>query len=63
MIKHFKKENWFENKVRKDLPTKLTKHDKRFIIRKFLKYPHLSAVNVTAKFNEEFSSSVSPETI
>ena len=44
MIKHFKEENQIENKVRKGQSTKLTKHDKKFIVRTFVKSLHLSAV-------------------
>ena len=63
MIRCFKEENQIENKVRKGLSTKLTIRDKIFIFRKFLKYPHLSAVKVTAEFNEKFSTSILPETV
>ena len=49
MIKPFKEENRIENKIRKGRSTKLTKLDKRFIIRKFLKNPCLNAVKVTAE--------------
>ena len=62
-IKAFKGENRIENKVRKVCPRKLTKHDKRFIVRKFVKNPLLSAVKVSAEFNEKFSTSILPETI
>ena len=65
MIKCLKKK-WIENKVRKGRPIKLTKRYERFIIRKIVKNPHLSAVKVSAKFNEKFSTSISminkPET-
>ena len=62
VIKLFKEENRIENKV-KGGPTKLTQHDKRFIIRKIMKNPCLSVVKVTAKFNEKFSTSVSPKSV
>ena len=55
VIKHFKEENQIQNKVRKDRQTKLTKCDKRFIIRKLVKNPCLSTVKVDVKFNEKFS--------
>ena len=54
MIKYFK-ENQIANKVRKGQLTKLTKLDKAFIIKKFMKNLHLSVVKVTAEFNEKFS--------
>ena len=63
VIKHFKEENQIENKVRKGRSRKLTKHDKRFIIRKFVKNSCLSAVNVFAEFNEKFSTSISSQTV
>ena len=63
VIKRFKEGNRSENKVRKGRPIKLTKRDERFIIRKFVQSPHLSAVKVTAKLSEKCSSSVSPETV
>ncbi|GBM13242.1 hypothetical protein AVEN_214945-1 [Araneus ventricosus] len=63
VLKRFKEENWIENKVRKGRPAKLTKRDQRFIIRKFVKNPRLSALKVSAEFNEKFSTSVSPETV
>ena len=63
MIKHLKEENWIENKVRKGQPRKLTEHDKIIFIRKFAKNPRLSAVKVSAEFNEKISISISPETV
>ncbi|GBO28128.1 hypothetical protein AVEN_18900-1 [Araneus ventricosus] len=63
MIKRFKEENRIENKARKGLPAKLPKREKRFIIRKFVKKPHLSALKVSAEFNEKFSTSISPGTV
>ncbi|GBM07662.1 hypothetical protein AVEN_78062-1 [Araneus ventricosus] len=57
VLKRFKEENWIENKVRKGRPAKLTKRDQRFIIRKFVKNPRLSALKVSAEFNERFSTS------
>ncbi|GBN73348.1 hypothetical protein AVEN_260145-1 [Araneus ventricosus] len=63
VIKRFKEENRIENKVRKGRPAKLTKHDQRFIIRKFVKNPRFSALKVSAEFDENFSSSISPETV
>ena len=60
VIKRFKEENRFENTVRKDRPRKLTIRDERFIIRKFVKNPRLSATKVNAEFNEKFSTSISP---
>ncbi|GBM69178.1 hypothetical protein AVEN_91760-1 [Araneus ventricosus] len=63
VIKSFKEENRIENKVRKGRPAKLTKRDQRFIIRKFVKNPHLCALKVSAEFNEKFSTSISPETV
>ncbi|GBN88296.1 hypothetical protein AVEN_29979-1 [Araneus ventricosus] len=63
VIKRFKEENRIENKVRKGRPTKLTERDQRFIIRKFVKIPRLSALKVSAEFNEKFSTSISPETV
>ena len=41
VITLFKEENRIENKVRKGRLKKLTKHDERFIIRKFVKNPYL----------------------
>ncbi|GBN07888.1 hypothetical protein AVEN_61987-1 [Araneus ventricosus] len=63
VIKRFKEENRIEDKVRKCRPTKLTKRDQRFIFRKFVKNPRLSALKVSAEFNEKFSTSISPETV
>ncbi|GBL95646.1 hypothetical protein AVEN_24847-1 [Araneus ventricosus] len=63
VIKRFKEENRIENKVRKDRPVKLTECDQRFIIRKFVKNPRLSALKVSAEFNENFSTPISPETV
>ena len=63
LIKRCKEENRIENKVRKGWPRKLTKHDERFNIRKFVKNPHLSAIKVSSEFKEKFSTSVSPETV
>ena len=62
VIKRFKTENRIENIVRKGRPTKLSESDTRFIIRKLAKNPHLSAVKVTAEFNEKFPTLISPET-
>ena len=62
VIKHCK-ENQIENKVRKGQPRKLTKHNERFIFRKFVENPHLSTVKVSAEFNEKFSTSISPYTV
>ncbi|GBN43996.1 hypothetical protein AVEN_162041-1 [Araneus ventricosus] len=56
VIKRFKEENRIENKVRKGRPAKLTERDQRFIIRKFVKNPRLSALKVSAEFNEKFST-------
>ncbi|GBN21028.1 Transposable element Tc1 transposase [Araneus ventricosus] len=63
VLKRFKEENWIGNKVRKGRPAKLTKRDQRFIIRKFVKNPRLSALKVSAEFNEKFSTSILPETV
>ncbi|GBO19538.1 hypothetical protein AVEN_63962-1 [Araneus ventricosus] len=57
VIKRFKEENRIENKVRKGRPAKLAKRDQRFIIRKFVKNPRLSALKVSAELNEKFSTS------
>ncbi|GBM96729.1 hypothetical protein AVEN_104126-1 [Araneus ventricosus] len=62
-IKRFKEENRNENKVRKGRPAMLTQRDQRFIIRKFAKNPSLSALKVSAVFNEKFSTTISPETV
>ncbi|GBN89873.1 hypothetical protein AVEN_210341-1 [Araneus ventricosus] len=62
VIKRFKEENRIENKVRKGRPANLTERDQRFIIRKFVKNPRLSALKVSAEFNEKFSTPISPET-
>ena len=35
----------------------------RFIIRKLVKNPRLSVVKVSAKINEKFPTSISPETV
>ena len=43
-----------KNKVRKGRPTNLNKYDKRFIVRKFVKYPHLNALKLTVEFHENF---------
>ncbi|GBN02801.1 hypothetical protein AVEN_141011-1 [Araneus ventricosus] len=63
VIKRFKEENRIENKVRKGRPAMLTQRDQRFIIRKFVKNPSLSALKVSAVFNEAFSTTISPETV
>ncbi|GBM43902.1 hypothetical protein AVEN_247121-1 [Araneus ventricosus] len=63
VIKRFKEENRIENKVRKGRPAKLTERDQRFISRKFMKNPRLSALKVSAEFNEKFSTPISPETV
>ncbi|GBM58375.1 hypothetical protein AVEN_212727-1 [Araneus ventricosus] len=63
VIKRFKEENRIENKVGKGRPAKLTERDQRFIIRKFVKNPRLSALKVSAEFNEKFSTPISPETV
>ena len=63
VIKLFKEENQIENKVRKDWPRKLTKYDERFIRRKFVRNPHLSAVKVSAEFIEKFSTAISLKTV
>ncbi|GBN59778.1 hypothetical protein AVEN_107053-1 [Araneus ventricosus] len=63
VIKRFKEENRIENKVRKGRPAKLTERDQRFIIRKFVNNPSLSALKVSAEFNENFSTTISPETV
>ena len=41
---------------KKGQATHLTECDKRFIIRKFVKNSHLSAVKVIAEFKEKFSA-------
>ncbi|GBN21291.1 hypothetical protein AVEN_4154-1 [Araneus ventricosus] len=56
VIKRFKEENRIENKVREGRLAKLTERDQRFIIRKFVKNPRLSALKVSAEFNEKFST-------
>ena len=61
MIKHLKEEN--QIKKNKKWLSKLTKCDTRFITRKVLKYPCLNDVKLTAEFNEQFSTSISPETV
>ncbi|GBM58728.1 hypothetical protein AVEN_175337-1 [Araneus ventricosus] len=63
VLKCFKEENCIENKVRKGQPAKLTKRDQRIIIRKFMKNPRLSALKVSAEFNEKLSTPISPETV
>ena len=63
MIKCFKEKNQIENEVRKSRPTKLTKHYKKFTIRKIFKYSCLNAVKVIAKFKEKIFTLVSPETV
>ncbi|GBM58381.1 hypothetical protein AVEN_185485-1 [Araneus ventricosus] len=63
VIKCFKEENRIENEVRKGRSAKLTERDQRFIIRKFVKNPRLSALKVSAEFNEKFSTPISPETV
>ncbi|GBM82504.1 hypothetical protein AVEN_15506-1 [Araneus ventricosus] len=63
VIKRFKEENRIENNVSKGRPAKLTERDQRFIIRKFVKNPRLSALKVSAEFNENFSTPISPETV
>ena len=62
VIRRFK-ENRIKNKIRKCRSRKLTKHNKRFIIRKFVKNHCFSVAKVSAEFNEKFSSSISPETV
>ncbi|GBN48924.1 hypothetical protein AVEN_23775-1 [Araneus ventricosus] len=61
--KRFKEENRNENKVREGRPAKLIECDQRFIIRKFVKNPRLSALKVSTEFNEKFSTPISPETV
>ncbi|GBO42438.1 hypothetical protein AVEN_31656-1 [Araneus ventricosus] len=63
VLKRFKEENWIGNKVRKGRQAKLSERDQRFIIRKFVKNPRLSALKVSAEFNKEFSTPISPETV
>lgn len=63
VIKLFKEENRIENKVRKGRPAKLTVRQQRFIVRKFSKNPRLSAVRVCTEFKEQFSTSISSETV
>ncbi|GBM32375.1 hypothetical protein AVEN_239774-1 [Araneus ventricosus] len=63
VIKCFREENRIENKVRKGRAAKLTERDQGFIIRKFVKNPRLSALKVSAEFNEKFSTPISPETV
>ncbi|GBM65332.1 hypothetical protein AVEN_157564-1 [Araneus ventricosus] len=63
VIKRFKEENRIDSKVRKCRQAKLTERDQRFIIRKFVKNPRLSALKVSAEFYEKFSTSISPETV
>ncbi|GBN89837.1 hypothetical protein AVEN_113313-1 [Araneus ventricosus] len=63
VTKLFKEENRIENKVRKGRPEKLTERDHRFVIKKFVKNPRLSALKVSAEFNENFSTPISPETV
>ncbi|GBM41648.1 hypothetical protein AVEN_269615-1, partial [Araneus ventricosus] len=63
VIKRFKEENRIENKVRKGRPAMSTQRDQRFIIRKFVENPSLSALKVSAVFNEKFSTTISPETV
>ena len=63
MIKHFKEGNRVENNISKSRPTKLTKHDKGFIIRKIVNNPRSSTPKVTAEFHEKFSTSISLETV
>ncbi|GBO38029.1 hypothetical protein AVEN_145016-1 [Araneus ventricosus] len=63
VIKRFKEENRIGNKVRKGRPPKLTECDQGFIIRKFVKNPRVSALKVSAEFNEKCSTPISPETV
>ena len=63
VVKCFKEEIRIEIKVRKGRPRNLIKRDERFIVRKFVKNPYLSAVKVSAEFNEKLCTSISPETI
>ncbi|GBM46121.1 Sodium-dependent phosphate transporter 1-A [Araneus ventricosus] len=63
VIKRFKEENRIENKVRKGRPAKLTERDQRFVIRKFVNVMCVSALKVSAEFNENFSAPISPETV
>ncbi|GBM53841.1 hypothetical protein AVEN_261228-1 [Araneus ventricosus] len=63
VIKRFKEENRIENKVRKCRAAKFTESDQGFIIRKFVKNPRLSALKVSAEFNDKFSTPISPETV
>ncbi|GBL98161.1 Transposable element Tc1 transposase [Araneus ventricosus] len=63
VINRLKEENRIENKVRKGRPAKITECDQRFIIGKFVKNPRLSALKVSAEFNEKFSTPISPETV
>ncbi|GBM49212.1 hypothetical protein AVEN_65742-1 [Araneus ventricosus] len=62
MLNRFKEGNRIVNKVRKGRLEKLTERDPRFIIRKFVKNPRLSALKVSTEFNEKFSTPISPET-
>ena len=63
MIKRLKEENRIENKLRKGRPRKLTKHNERFIIRKYVKKRRLSEVEVSEELNGKFSTSISHKTI
>ncbi|GBM01509.1 hypothetical protein AVEN_209318-1 [Araneus ventricosus] len=63
VIKRFREENRIENKVRNGRAAKLTECDQGFIIRKFVKNPSLSALKVSAEFNEKFSTPISHETV
>ena len=53
VINCFREENRIENKIRKGRLKKLTKRDKRFIIKKIVKYPSLSAVKITVEFKKK----------
>ena len=63
MIKGLKEENWIKKIKKRSRLSKLSKCYTRFIITKFLKYTSLSALKLTAEFNEKLSTSISPETV
>ena len=63
MTRCFKEENLIKKIKKRGRLSKLAKHNKRFINKKFLKYLGLSPVKVTAGFNKILSISISHETV
>ncbi|GBL95587.1 Transposable element Tc1 transposase [Araneus ventricosus] len=63
VIKRCKRRKSDRKQGKKRSTGQVNKTSPRFIIRKFLKNACLSALKVSAEFNEKFSTSISPETV